>query len=403
MNAGNHDNHTRVLPTGLYHNTGGIYDTEQHIQTIKSNVKQLNPLCRARAMHTSCQGHNNPNVPGQDNGMNAWMDVTLNPNSIDKELKLDAYYAKKNSDRNRCHDIDDVPMRGPPHRDDIPHNISVEEVTKTAEFLMNDDNLKICRRTGIMKPKNSPVRRPTSTVSAWAPHEKPQYIQKAQNYRSQDRNYEEHRYEEQGWDTDIEFSSDNSIPDKNKASNDNQFSRMRSDRGNRNMPSNQYSMRDRHSGRHDDRSQDIRTRDSEQPQNRRGKTPSEYFDSSSDSMSPRKSRNNKSGINAKPTSNVCIQLRYPHFSLGQMSGFIGQNIQFHHLSYEQFMAGELATIMNCDNPAEATGRLHLLLRIASWKLRLNVTWPQIRNVFVHILRCIENCEITWTANWDKFE
>ena len=33
------------------------------------------------------------------------------------------------------------------------------------------------------------------------------------------------------------------------------------------------------------------------------------------------------------------QLRYPHFSLGQVSGYIGLNIQFHNLSFDQFVAG----------------------------------------------------------------
>ena len=46
--------------------------------------------------------------------MNAWMDVELNADEIDNELKLDAKYAKINSDKNNFFDIDDVPIRGPP-------------------------------------------------------------------------------------------------------------------------------------------------------------------------------------------------------------------------------------------------------------------------------------------------
>ena len=67
-------------------------------------------------------------------------------------------------------------------------------------------------------------------------------------------------------------------------------------------------------------------------------------------------RNVKSGISARPNSNVKDQLTYPHFSLGQISGFIGQNISYHQLTYEQFMAGELSTIVNAQTTAEATGR-----------------------------------------------
>ena len=91
----------------------------------------------------------------------------------------------------------------------------------------------------------------------------------------------------------------------------------------------------------------------------------EYFDSSSESLSPIKGRKNRPGINAKPTSNVCIQLRYPHFSLRQMTGFIGQNVQYHHLSFEQFIAGKLATISTCDDASEKEGRLELLQHITA--------------------------------------
>ena len=129
------------------------------------------------------------------------------------------------------------------------------------------------------------------------------------------------------------------------------------------------------------------------------------FSSSSDSSfeAPRKGRKIKSGINAKPTSSVWEQLRYPHFSLGQVSGFIGMNLQFHNLSYEQFVAGELETVLASNDDYEKTGRIELLHCIAQWQLRSNVPWPQIRNTYAHILRKIENREITWSADWDRFE
>ena len=77
----------------------------------------------------------------------------------------------------------------------------------------------------------------------------------------------------------------------------------------------------------------------------------------------------QSGISAKPTSSVCEQMRYPHFSLGQEPGFIGVNIEFHQLMYEQFLAGELYTIMTTRNPTEREGRLELLQTISLWKHR----------------------------------
>ena len=115
------------------------------------------------------------------------MDINLNPEATDNELKIEAAYTKCNSDRNRNHDIDDVPMHGPPIREDIPHNISIEEATKKAELLMNDHNLVICRKMEIMKPKNSPWRgrHPTSRVSVpQASSSSRQYTHGNSNYRS---------------------------------------------------------------------------------------------------------------------------------------------------------------------------------------------------------------------------
>ena len=132
----------------------------------------------------------------------------------------------------------------------------------------------------------------------------------------------------------------------------------------------------------------------------------QYFsdNSSVDSRSPKKRDGNvRSGISARPTSGVKQQQKYPHFSLGQMSGYIGQNIQFHQLNYDQFLAGEMATITSCESQDEIDGRISLMQHITMWKLRANVTWPQIRNAYATIIRKIENQEIGWNADWDRYE
>ena len=49
-------------------------------------------------------------MPGQDNGLNVWIDATLNGEELDPDIRLDVNYAKKNSDNNRFKDIDDVPI-----------------------------------------------------------------------------------------------------------------------------------------------------------------------------------------------------------------------------------------------------------------------------------------------------
>ena len=32
-----------------------------------------------------------------------------------------------------------------------------------------------------------------------------------------------------------------------------------------------------------------------------------------------------------------------------------------------------------------------------------MTWPQVRNTYAYIICKIENCEISWSADWDRFE
>ena len=124
----------------------------------KRKVKALNPIRRARNMYTGTDRSNNPNVAGQDNGNNAWLDTQLNEEDFDLEMKVYAKYAKRNSDRNKCYDIDDMPIRGPPNcqlDDDIQSVISIGEATNTANTLLNYDEMYICSKTGIMKRKDS--------------------------------------------------------------------------------------------------------------------------------------------------------------------------------------------------------------------------------------------------------
>ena len=98
------------LPAGPYDNTEESKDLDTKLVIIKDNIKKLNPLRRARQTHAHHSGANNPNIPGQDNGLNAWMDVALNPKAVDSTLRYEASYAKKNSDNNRFNDIDDIPI-----------------------------------------------------------------------------------------------------------------------------------------------------------------------------------------------------------------------------------------------------------------------------------------------------
>ena len=76
--------------------------------------------------------------------MNVWVNAQIHNNSFDEYETLQTKYAKCNSDRNRFFDIDDVLMRGPTGK-----RYSTEQIHRTAERLMKDKNMAICRNTGI--------------------------------------------------------------------------------------------------------------------------------------------------------------------------------------------------------------------------------------------------------------
>ena len=82
------------------------------IDKTRERVKNLNPIRQMRDTNTQqLLSNNDPNAPGQDNGMNAWLDAQLDPNAQDEHEQI--RYAKRNSDFSRFHDINDVPTRGP--------------------------------------------------------------------------------------------------------------------------------------------------------------------------------------------------------------------------------------------------------------------------------------------------
>ena len=239
--------------------------------------------------------------------------------------------------------------------------------------------------------------------------------QKHGNYRQhRQESWYDDRYEnDQGWDTDIEsISSDasNNYATKknmqtNTFSNTNRYQHARSQQY---LPRNIEDRRNMRQERQYDNSYNkcechSATRQSRGRATQQANKGRKYYSNSSSESPEGRSRKVRSGISAKPTSSVKVQQTYPHFSLGQVSGYIGQNLQFHNLTYEQFMAGEMVTITSTENLQEAEGRMLLLQRIALWRLRANVSWPQVRNTYAHIIRKIENQEIDWQANWDSYK
>ena len=402
----------------------------------KSQIKNLNPLRRAKTDPPRPDSTNNPNIPGMDNGLNAWLDVQINrTDSLDLDMENQAKYAKLNSDNDRFFDIDAIPMKGPMRIPSVPSDISYEEAEKTARKLMNDDNVSICRQTGIVKIREDrrdnsngrkTVRRaPTATVTKametaeWRENRntgKRRSVKKKNKRESSDEE-EQNKYPiAQGWDTQSDEDEEEMSKFKHDKRYDEEYEheygyepvqyeksnfRYKQPAETLSVTYKQQRRLEGNEPRYRQQRPEVREKHSYyQPQHRMPRTErgrkNRYSDSSSsDSFSPKRGRKIKSGISAKPTSNVRYQLKYPHYSLGQTSGFIGQNLQFHQLNYEQFLAGELATINSVDDYDEKEGRIELLQRITQWKLRANVNWVQIRNTYVHILRKVENNEITW--------
>ena len=89
---------------------------EQKVWAVKQNVRKLNPLHRVRYTDPWHDGSNNPNVPRQDNGLNAWMDTNLNGEELDELIKFDTNYAKKTSDNSKFYDVDYIPIHRLPKR-----------------------------------------------------------------------------------------------------------------------------------------------------------------------------------------------------------------------------------------------------------------------------------------------
>ena len=342
-------------------------------------------------MHTNHDGNNNPNIPGQDNGLNAWMDVKLNGDQIDNELRFNAGYAKRNSDKSSFYDIDHIPLRGPPRIKSIPENITLEQAAQTATMLMNEDNLSICRTTGMMRPKHENREAPrqvSSTVSRTdnrketgeeRGHHTHTYRNKGPgNYRSAMQDTWHQRYhEEWEWDTDDqdEFTDNeqnithdlrSQNPKNTDFRNSRQCDMYARDDGRQQYRHTRGPYQDR--GNRDDMVQYIRSREHNAAENHRKtsrgkKAYYEEFSSDSDT-SQTCNKDVRSGISARPNSRVKLQQVYPHFSLGQVSGFIGQNLQFHNFTFKEFIAREMVTITSTSDPQEAEGRMQLLQRIS---------------------------------------
>ena len=310
-----------------------------------------------------------------DHDHDSWVNTPVREPIIDDYLFIDDNTGPQNIKDKHTNNIDFIP---------IDKN-EKQTYVDIARELINDENVSICRETGIYRGRHS---REVSPMDRRPPRVPSRGSQRSRTSRdSHHRNTRPISHDRRS-DSDVRHSS--------REQRGGSRGRGRRSRYDKEQPWN------------------IDEHRSSSPSRRRqrsGELEHSWFTNSDSSSSQdelrkksvRRNVKKKSGINAKPCSKVKQELTYPHFSLGQTSTFIGTAISFHNLTYEQFMAGELCTIMSTTSYDERKGRIKLLHKISQWKLFNAVQWPQIRNTYAMILRLIENQQTSWNTNFDRFE
>ena len=115
---------------------------------------------------------------------------------------------------------------------------------------------------------------------------------------------------------------------------------------------------------------------------------------------PKRKRKLKSGINATPTDNIKNPQIWPQYNLGY--GFIASDIDFKHISYEQYVAGESVTVSKTTDPIEAKGRLELMSKISYLKQKGH-TWTNLRGFYAAVVGHILRFETSWASDWKHIE
>ena len=108
----------------------------------------------------------------------------------------------------------------------------------------------------------------------------------------------------------------------------------------------------------------------------------------------------QSGMVALPTDNIKTPQIWPHYNLSY--GFVTSAVQFHHIMYEQYVAGEVKTLLNATDPTQIKGRLNLMLRISYLKYK-GYSWLNLRTLYAAVVNQIEKHEVTWISDWKHIE
>ena len=119
--------------------------------------------------------------------------------------------------------------------------------------------------------------------------------------------------------------------------------------------------------------------------------------SDSDDDKPRKL---KSGFLDKPRSNVLAKLVWPHMS--QNPRYVTSPLTFNQLTFQQFVGGEVRTILKTASLAENIGRLRLLSKIA-YLFEQCKSWEKARSVYFAVLSSIEEGEADWNSSFGHYD
>jgi hypothetical protein len=118
------------------------------------------------------------------------------------------------------------------------------------------------------------------------------------------------------------------------------------------------------------------------------------------SKSHRHKRYVKSGIRAKASDKVRKQALYPHAAL--QFEYVSENVEFKHLSFSQFVAGELEIITGGDiSELEMEARLALLKTLAYYYQ--DYSWEALRNFYAAWLKKIETRRRSWSDDPAELE
>ena len=123
-------------------------------------------------------------------------------------------------------------------------------------------------------------------------------------------------------------------------------------------------------------------------------------DSESDSSVVKTKTRLKTVMVACLMDNIKSQEVLPHCYLNY--GFVTQVVEFHQITYEQYIASERKTLFKCSDPNEIRGCLNLLICISYLKQK-GYSWPNFRTLYAVIVNHIEKHESSWVSDWRHIE